>query len=301
MFVGFLFVLSPFAHAENCEHHLIDVSVVNSFVQVHSLVIEPRLSKAGHSAETLVLVHGLDSAWQSFLPVIERLSERYRLILIDQPGHGRSGNIPTSFTLEDFARALHAVLRHLGVESAHFLGHSYGARSLLKLYEIDPALFTSLVVEDIDFLADDIGEYEPFQIEAERLREFQLVYGSKEELVTAIQNVFGPRAPDMIERKTAIEADGSFRLLFRPYVSHIYGYAAGTADLSEPLKAFDKPILLLAAPWEATAIRPEGYLHMRRLQPRLTYQLIRNSRHNIHGSKPEEFVDAVYRFLPRNP
>jgi len=75
---------------------------------------------------TLVFAHSLtfDSAmWQS---VADELSDRFRVIRIDLPGHGGSGTPGEIFNLEDVADDIDKVLAALGIEGAVWAGHSMG-------------------------------------------------------------------------------------------------------------------------------------------------------------------------------
>jgi pimeloyl-ACP methyl ester carboxylesterase len=51
----------------------------------------------------LVLVHGANSRWQSFLPVLPMLSFRYHTYALEMRGFGRSGRTPGAYHMADFA------------------------------------------------------------------------------------------------------------------------------------------------------------------------------------------------------
>ncbi|GAB2459033.1 alpha/beta fold hydrolase [Jatrophihabitans fulvus] len=86
----------------------------------------------GRGDEHVVLLHGGGpgaSTRSNFQYNLEALGERYRLILVDLPGYGRSG--PASEASRDSAFAYYAgvvvaVLDELGVERAHLVGNSLG-------------------------------------------------------------------------------------------------------------------------------------------------------------------------------
>jgi pimeloyl-ACP methyl ester carboxylesterase len=55
------------------------------------------------------------------------LNERFRVVTADLQGHGRTADIPDrAITLEQHAKDLVGLLRHLGIAKAHFFGESYG-------------------------------------------------------------------------------------------------------------------------------------------------------------------------------
>lgn len=65
--------------------------------------------------------------------VLEPLAERFDVINVDGPGHGRSAKVRRAFSLEDCAEAAVAVLDALSVERAHVAGLSWGGMMAMRL------------------------------------------------------------------------------------------------------------------------------------------------------------------------
>ena len=98
------------------------------------------------SGAPLMLVPGLMVTGEMFRPVIEPLSQHYRLIVPDLRGHGRSGHLPAPYTVPQLASDLAQVLDALGVESAHVLGYSHGG-AVAQQFALDyPARVRSLTL-----------------------------------------------------------------------------------------------------------------------------------------------------------
>nr|WP_175501210.1 alpha/beta hydrolase [Poseidonocella pacifica] len=83
----------------------------------------------------LILIHGASGNTRDFtFDLVDRLSDRYRVIAFDRPGLGWTDRLPgksgpsntTSETPEEQAILLDAAAEVLGVERAVILGHSYG-------------------------------------------------------------------------------------------------------------------------------------------------------------------------------
>ncbi|MFP4528368.1 MAG: alpha/beta fold hydrolase [Candidatus Kapaibacterium sp.] len=74
----------------------------------------------------LMMIAGLASDSQSWLPVVEPLAERFTLILPDNRGCGRSRPQSAAMGIPTMAADCAALLGHLGIERAHVLGHSMG-------------------------------------------------------------------------------------------------------------------------------------------------------------------------------
>jgi pimeloyl-ACP methyl ester carboxylesterase len=90
------------------------------------------------AGDPLVWAHGgTGTAEVSWAPLwtngLAALAERYRVLAPDERGHGRSTGAPATIRPDRFAADLVALLDHLGLDRAHFVGHSAGAWALLVL------------------------------------------------------------------------------------------------------------------------------------------------------------------------
>ncbi|HEX4243203.1 MAG TPA: alpha/beta hydrolase [Steroidobacteraceae bacterium] len=75
----------------------------------------------------VVLIHGYTDNARDWVPVMPYLSKRYRLIVPDLRGHGRSGKPDCCYTRIDFAYDIKLLLDSLHVEKADVVGHSLGS------------------------------------------------------------------------------------------------------------------------------------------------------------------------------
>jgi pimeloyl-ACP methyl ester carboxylesterase/putative sterol carrier protein len=88
---------------------------------------------AGTGPETIVCVHGLGGTKASFLPTVNALADRYRIVALDLPGFGESDKpIGAPYDAPWFARAVFAALDSLGLEKAHIAGNSMGGRVAIE-------------------------------------------------------------------------------------------------------------------------------------------------------------------------
>jgi len=74
---------------------------------------------------TLVLVHELGAGRLAWMPLARKLIGRYRVVLVDLPGHGESP-MSDPFTLETAAAALDQVLAKQKPDSTVLVGHGVG-------------------------------------------------------------------------------------------------------------------------------------------------------------------------------
>jgi pimeloyl-ACP methyl ester carboxylesterase len=86
------------------------------------------------AGDPVALVHaGCFADW--FKPLIEEraLTDRYRVISYHRVGYAGSTHLSGAVTLVQQASHLRALLRHLGIARAHFVGHSSGGNIALQL------------------------------------------------------------------------------------------------------------------------------------------------------------------------
>jgi pimeloyl-ACP methyl ester carboxylesterase len=99
------------------------------------------------TGEPVVFIHGAFIA-DTFRPLLAEpsLAGRYRLILYHRRGYAGSSRAsgPVSVALQ--AADCRALLRHLGVERAHIVGHSYGGDVALQLALDDSSVSHSLAL-----------------------------------------------------------------------------------------------------------------------------------------------------------
>ncbi len=76
--------------------------------------------------EPLFLIHGIGASRASFAGLVPHLKPEFRCISYDLRGHGASPTPKPPYTLDDLVEDLEALRKELGIEKAHFAGHSLG-------------------------------------------------------------------------------------------------------------------------------------------------------------------------------
>ena len=84
------------------------------------------LARDGGAGTPIVLLHGIGSNAQSFVPLIEALEGRPALAW-NAPGYGASQPLTVDWPdASDYAAAVSRLLTHLGISRCILLGHSLG-------------------------------------------------------------------------------------------------------------------------------------------------------------------------------
>jgi pimeloyl-ACP methyl ester carboxylesterase len=103
----------------------------------------------GKGNKTVILIHGWtgdETIWASQIPA---LAEKYRVITIDLPGHGKSGSpADGKFSMDLFARSIDAVRAEAKVKRAVLAGHSMGTPVVRQYARLYPKQTVALVLVD---------------------------------------------------------------------------------------------------------------------------------------------------------
>jgi pimeloyl-ACP methyl ester carboxylesterase len=75
----------------------------------------------------VVLIHGYTDNARDWVPLLPYLSKRFRLILVDIRGHGKSSKPECCYTRLDFAYDIKLLLDALSIRQADVIGHSLGS------------------------------------------------------------------------------------------------------------------------------------------------------------------------------
>lgn len=131
--------------------------------------------------ESLLLLPGLlgtiSDQWRLF---IEPISQRYRVIMVDLRGHGRSENKSHHLLPEQMVEDLIGLLDHLTVDSAHVAGYSLGGYLGLMLLLYRPRLVNTLLMHASKFFWTEQAVTEMGrQLNPERIAERAPTYANR--------------------------------------------------------------------------------------------------------------------------
>lgn len=113
-----------------------------------------KLEVGGHRARVLdegegppvVVLHGWGGRIESMWSTITCLRPNFRVIAIDLPGFGDSPVPPGVWGTADYAQFVVDLLGTLRIDRAHFLGHSFGAKTALYIAATHPEQVDKLIV-----------------------------------------------------------------------------------------------------------------------------------------------------------
>src|SRR5436190_3755359 len=108
------------------------------------------------SGPVVVLLHGLGSRKEDWLPVLEPLAQKYRLLVPDQIGFGKSDKPLLDYTVQTYVDFLNEFLRQLKVEKVSLVGESLGGW-ISALYAVELSDGGHLIALDKLVLVDAAG------------------------------------------------------------------------------------------------------------------------------------------------
>lgn len=100
-------------------------------------------------APAIVLLHGSNASLHTWEPWVARLGNDYRVISLDFPGHGLTGEVPTNdYSAEAYLKVVDAVAQHLKLDTFVLAGNSMGGGVAWRYALSNPGRLDGLVLID---------------------------------------------------------------------------------------------------------------------------------------------------------
>ena len=162
------------------------MSPKSEFIQVNRLQMHYQEWGESKDKHAVILLHGFASTSNCWNEVGEELSKDYRVIAVDQRGHGQSEYDPE----HDYSRAsqvddLHELVEQMGLETITLVGHSMGGANAICYAADRPDVVSALVLvetasdmlrgglENLKRLLKSSDEFESLTDAANALYEYQ--------------------------------------------------------------------------------------------------------------------------------
>jgi pimeloyl-ACP methyl ester carboxylesterase len=96
----------------------------------------------------LIFVHGGAEDGRVWQPQLAALADEFTVVAWDEPGAGRSSDVPAGFGLAEYAHCLAALIEAIALGPAHVVGLSWGGTVVQELYRHHPELVATLILVD---------------------------------------------------------------------------------------------------------------------------------------------------------
>lgn len=262
--------------------------------------IEIGYSAGPDNGPTLLLLHGVTSRRDGFLRVIDGLVNDYRVITMDQRGHGFSGHASGAYEREDHARDIRYVMENVCKEPTIVWGHSMGGGNTVAMANNPPSNLKAVVLEDpavFSRVRPEGANNSPTMNGFQRHLSFIEAGMSVDQMTPKLQEA----TPNQPEYFAAWKAE----CLLQMDVDILRGVVAGTYrgfdDPAEMLANIQVPVILLQADPDTGGILPDDYLTgILPDNDSFTSQKIVGTGHNINREHPEEMLPVVLPWLEKH-
>lgn len=241
----------------------------------------------------LVFVHGAAEDGRVWQPQLAALVDEFTVVAWDEPGAGRSSDVPADFGLVDYASCLAALVEALSLGPAHVAGLSWGGTVVLELYRHRPELVATLIL--VDAYAGWKGSLPEEEVRAR-------VAGARQ-MMAAPSAQFDPTLPGLFAGDPPAEFVSLLEQIagaVRPASLGMQLSVMAEADQRDLLATIAVPTLLI---WgELDARSPLGVARQfEQAIPDTELVVIPGCGHVSNLERPEQFNAAVREFCRAHP
>ena len=241
----------------------------------------------------LVFVHGAAEDGRVWRPQLAALADEFTVVAWDEPGAGRSSDVPADFSLADYASSLAAVIEAVGLGSAHVAGLSWGSTVVQELYRRHPGLVSTLIL--LGAYAGWKGSLPADEVAARVEGARQMLAAPAEAFDPTLPGLFAGEPPaEFVPLLEEIAAD------VRPQSLKTQLFLMAEADQRDLLPRIAVPTLLI---WgELDARSPLSVARQfEETVPETELVVIPGAGHVSHLERPEQVNDAVRKFCRAHP
>ena len=132
--------------------------------------IELQIQDYDNVGDAIILLHFSGANLMMWQRVIPYFQDRYRLVLVDLRGHGKSDKPTSGYHMDEMAKDVIGLMQELRLERAHIIGSSLGAEVGLSLAANFPEKVLSLVCDGA--LSSEYGPYGTWEGSKEDFNEY---------------------------------------------------------------------------------------------------------------------------------
>jgi pimeloyl-ACP methyl ester carboxylesterase len=262
----------------------------------------------GGDGRPLVLVHGLASTCRIWDLVAPLLARSFRVVAVDQRGHGESDKPDAGYDFATMSGDLRAFVDGLGLRQPVLVGHSWGGDVAVSYAHRFPGQLSGICAVDggiIELAALPDMTHERAR---EQLAPPQMDGMTWQSLFDRAQSWLGfPPSPEIVESTKAIFAeqdDGTIRPRFSRSNHMQVIDALWDHRPSELYPDLDIPVLLMptrmpgaSIPEERRVAREQGMARAAKLIPTSATVWLENTIHDAPLQRPELVAETIERHV----
>ena len=248
----------------------------------------------------IVLLHGISAMCRIWDSLAQALQARYRLIALDQRGHGgTSWPDEPAYATDDYVADLGALVDGWGLERFGLIGLSMGGMNAIAYAARHPGRVTHLVPIDIR-PAIDPGKRPGLEQSKLVAEQGHPTFDSRDAAYIA-RKLTHPHTPDEslrhhIEHLLKPAPDGRWTFKHDPRSS----YCWRPGNLWDELPNVTAPVLIIRG-GQSQVLPQDMAERMRDTFPRAELVTVEAAGHTVPEDRPEDFIRLVEGFLARHP
>jgi 2-succinyl-6-hydroxy-2,4-cyclohexadiene-1-carboxylate synthase len=251
----------------------------------------------GSENPAILCLHGRWGRGETWVDLMARYKDRFRIIAPDQRGHGFSDKPDGPYTAEQLAADAHELMRLLGCVPMTVVGHSMGARVAGYIAALYPGAVRAVAI------LDETGTDEGLSadLSAEGVTEddgltssWPTPYPSYEDAVKDLSSRFAQETNVRYFLESLVERLEGYDYLFSRRAMALI--RESYRDWHDILRRIQCPVLLVRAE-DSWCLKKDEAARMRADIKDCTYCEIGGSDHMVYADNPEEFYAAFEGFL----
>lgn len=245
----------------------------------------------GDFGEDVIILHGLLGSLDNWQSEARKLSEAYRVWIVDLRNHGRSPHTD-DMSYELMTEDVKEFMEQHDIAQAHIVGHSMGGKVAMTFALTYPERVDQLVVVDIG-PKPYVGDHLPY-LEA-MLNTDTSKYSSRSEIEEKIKEQIRSEWVVQVIMKN-LGRDENKQLQWRPHVSLLKRVYQDIMGSSLPNTTFEGRTDFIKGS-ESDYIQEEEFDSFKEYFPQAKLHLVQGAGHIVHTEQPEAFYEVLIQIL----
>ncbi|MEO8538093.1 MAG: alpha/beta hydrolase [bacterium] len=252
-----------------------------------------------HEAQPIIMLHGFGVSGHMFDEFADRMQDRYRLLALDQRGHGDSDwSDAGDYSRRAFVEDLEGFRKALGIEKFILIGHSMGGLNSVAYTNAYPEHVRALVLVDVGPESakegvDNIVRFTrgPDELEFEEFVELAHRFNQRR----TMENI-RERMRHRLKQTETGKWTWKFDKRFRQPDSGLRIGNEGESDSWALFRGVRVPTLLIRGAESDVLSQPVAERAATEM-PRARLIIVAGAGHSVPGDNPDAFTEGVREFL----
>lgn len=243
--------------------------------------------------DTIVLLHGYLESLEIWNNFSKELSQEFRVIAFDIPGHGESELLSEIHSIEMLAETVYQALKKLDIDKCFMLGHSMGGYLALTFHKLFPEMLSGFSLFHSHPFADSEETIN------KRLREIKLVKDGKKDLIATFNTpfAFASDNTDQFHKEIEMAKKIALKTSQEGIIANLYAMM-NRPDLSESLEKTQIPFLYIVG-------KKDNYIDFKivvpkvKMPPNAELHVLEDSGHMGFIEEKTESLNILTHFLQK--